>query len=47
MNEEMAKEFKIFREQIYNKINEFEAILRELKVEDLVADIVEEVGSDG
>ena len=46
MNEEMAKEFKIFREQIYNKINEFEAILRALKVEDLVAEIVEEVGTD-
>ena len=30
MNEEMMKEFKIFREQVYNKINEFEEILRTL-----------------
>ena len=28
MNEEFMKEFKIFREQIYNKINGFEEILR-------------------
>ena len=28
MNEEFMKEFKIFREQIYNKINYFEEILR-------------------
>lgn len=28
MNEEFMKEFKIFREQIYNKINDFEEILR-------------------
>ena len=27
MNEEMMKEFKIFRAQVYNKINEFEEIL--------------------
>ena len=30
MYEELLKEFKIFREQVYNKINEFEEILRGL-----------------
>ena len=30
MYEELLKEFKTFREQVYNKINEFEEILRTL-----------------
>ena len=29
-NNEMLKEFKLFREQIYKKINDFEAVLRAL-----------------
>ena len=29
-NEELLKEFKLFREQVYTRINEFEAILRNL-----------------
>ena len=42
MNEEMMKEFKIFREQVYNKINEFEEILMGLHNEnsEAIDDIV-------
>lgn len=46
MNEEMAREFKIFREQVYNKINEFEAILRALKLDEVVESIAEEVSRE-
>lgn len=41
MNDEMMKEFKIFREQVYNKLNEFEAILRGLNKEN--SDAIDEI----
>lgn len=44
--EELLKEYKNFREQIYAEISRLDTILRALKVEDLVAEIVEEVASN-
>ena len=41
-NEKFMEEFKLFREQIYNKINEFEEILHGLHNEnsDAIDDII-------
>ena len=50
MYEELLKEFKIFREQVYNKINEFEEILRGLHnenseaIDDIIVSMLEKDG---
>ena len=49
-NEKFIEEFKLFREQIYNKINEFEEILRGLHdenseaIDDIIVSILEKDG---
>lgn len=48
--DEMLKEFKTFREQAYNKINEFEEILRGLHneyseaIDDIIVSMLEKEG---
>ena len=49
-NEKFMEEFKLFREQIYNKINEFEEILRGLHdenseaIDDIIVSMLEKDG---
>ena len=49
-NEKFIEEFKLFREQIYNKINEFEEILRGLHdenseaIDDIIVSMLEKDG---
>ena len=49
-NEKFIEEFKLFREQIYNKINKFEEILRGLHdenseaIDDIIVSMLEKDG---
>lgn len=43
MNEEMMKEFKIFREQIYAEISRLDGILREITLDKAAEIIANEV----